>query len=150
MDTEEVRGLLRHLVATIAYRGGLALRDAPAGFGAFSAGAGMRTPGELVRHLTGLMYFAQSLLSGGERPEVPTLDWDAQIAGFQVALRALDATLAALPRWATDPRTALQGPLADALTHIGQLIMLRRMAGAPIAGGRYPWADIRAGDVGLG
>ena len=81
MDTEEVRGLLRHLVATIAYRGGLALRDAPAGFGAFSAGAGMRTPGELVRHLTGLMYFAQSLLSGGDRPEVPALDWEAQIDG---------------------------------------------------------------------
>lgn len=71
---EETRQLLRHLVATIAHRAGLGLRDAPAGFGAFSAGAGVRTPAELVRHLTDLMSFAQSILTGVARREAPARD----------------------------------------------------------------------------
>ena len=41
-----------------------------------------------------------------------------------------------------------QGPIADALTHIGQIGMMRRMAGAPVRGENYFKADIAAGRVG--
>lgn len=146
---EETRLLLRHLLATIAYRTSKCLTDAPAGFPDFAAGGGTRTPAELIRHLTGLMHFAQGLLVGKPRQEVPPLEWDGEVDRLQSALRDLDNALATAPAWQADPLPALQGPLADALTHIGQLAMLRRLAGSPIQGGNYSRADIRAGQVDL-
>ena len=146
---EETRQLLRHLVATLAHRAGLCLRDAPAGFGDFSAGAGVRTPAELVRHLSDLMSFTQGILTGGALREAPARDWEGEIEGFRAALRELDAALASAAQWRNDPRIALQGPLSDALTHVGQLALLRRLAGSPITSGHYPTAPIRAGRVGL-
>lgn len=146
---EETRALLRHLVATIAHRAGHCLRDAPPGFPDFAAGAGVRTPAQILGHLTGLMHAAGALLTGAPRRESPAAGWEAGIAAFEDALRGLDAAIAGAAAW-REPLPALQGPLADALTHIGQLALLRRLAGAPIAGGGYPRADIRAGEIGLG
>ncbi len=148
LDT--TRRLLRHLVATFAYRTARCLRDAPEGFAAFEAGGGVRTPAELVRHMTGLMHFAQGLLTGLPRQELPPLDWPGEVARLQAAVRALDGAVAGAAAWQTDPLSALQGPLADALTHTGQLATLRRLAGAPLEGANYARAEIRAGQVEIG
>jgi hypothetical protein len=43
----------------------------------------------------------------------------------------------------------IQGPLADALTHVGQLAMLRGMAGVPVRPESYPRAEIVVGRVGI-
>lgn len=146
---EETRLLLRHLLATIAYRTGRCLSAAPAGFADFALGNGARTPAELIRHMTGLMHFAHGLLVGKPRPELSPLAWDGEVDRLQTALRDLDAAVAATPTWQGNPLPALQGPLADALTHIGQLAMLRRLAGSPIQGGNYARAEIRAGELDL-
>ena len=149
---DDTRHLLRHLLATLAFRTGLCLRDAPPGFPDFGAGAGVRTPTELVRHLTGLMHFARGLLVGTSPQGLPPLDWPAEVARLQAALQELDAAVAGAPAWQPEPDgplAALQGPLADALTHTGQLALLRRLAGSPIHGGNYARAAIRIGQVNL-
>jgi len=146
---EETRHLLRHLLATFAFRTATCLRDAPAGFAYFGAGNGVRTPAEVIRHMTGLMYFAHGLLVETPRLELPPLDWDGEVVRLQAALRDLDEAVAAASQWQSDPLAALQGPLADALTHTGQLATLRRLAGSPIQGGNYARAGIRAGELRL-
>lgn len=148
-NREAVRAALRHTVATIAYRAGKCLAQAPAGFDRFDAGAGVRTPAELVMHLTGLCYFAQGLLAGSARRDAEPLDWPGEIARFAAALGELDEAIAAAASWHYDPAMALQGPLADALTHVGQLAMLRRLAGAPVEGENYARAPIRIGRLTL-
>jgi hypothetical protein len=41
-----------------------------------------------------------------------------------------------------------QGPIADALTHVGQLAMQRRLTGAPTRGENFFVAVVTAGQVG--
>jgi hypothetical protein len=144
------RLLIRHALATIAYRAAKCLRDAPSHFDTFSAGEGTRTPAELVNHLTGLCYFSQGLLTGGPRRDTPTLPWPEEVARLEAALRELDSAVAVADVWRHDPLCALQGPLADALTHVGQLAMLRRLAGSPVMGENYARAPVRAGELSLG
>jgi hypothetical protein len=142
------RDYLRHLLATLAYRGGKCLRDAPASFAAYDAGGG-KTPLAILAHLSDLLDWALSMAQGAPRwqPAVPA-SWDQETARFHGALERLDHHVAeGLPIQAEVPRL-VQGPLADALTHVGQLAMLRRMAGAPIPGESYFVADIVAGRLG--
>jgi hypothetical protein len=146
---EPTRGLIRHAIATIAYRGRVGLSGAPEGFAAFDAGHDARTPLELVAHLTLLCRFAQGLLCGTRREEDERLPWDAAVARLEQALRELDADVAGASTWHYAPTVALQGPLADALTHVGQLILLRRLAGAPTERANYPVAPVRAGEISL-
>jgi hypothetical protein len=157
---EETRHLLRHLLATIAFRAGLCLRDTPAGFADFHAGQGVRTPAELVRHMSALMEFAGRMLRGGDRVRtqggrpaggMPSaeLPWPQEVARLSEAMAALDGVLETASLGAAEVDAALQGPLADALTHVGQLATLRRLAGSPIAGAQYPRAPVVAGQVRL-
>lgn len=146
---ETARALLRHTFATIAYRTARCLSGVPADFGAFAPGAGVRTPAEIVNHLTGLCRFAQGLLTGGPRREDRPLPWPEEVRRLEVALRELDAAVAAAAEWHHDPTAALQGPLADALTHVGQLALLRRLAGTPLPGENYSRAPIRIGDLNI-
>jgi hypothetical protein len=144
------RRFLRHTLATLAYRAEKPLRDAPEGFATFQAHPGSRTPAEILAHMCDLFDWALSLAHGEHRwhPIAPTT-WDADCARFFAGLRALDACLAdetAPLGWSAE--AIFQGPIADALTHTGQLSMLRRMAGAPVRGENYARADIRAGRVG--
>jgi hypothetical protein len=147
---EATRLLLRHLVATIAFRTRVCLAGAPLGFGAYTPGDGVRTPTELVVHLVGLCRFAQGLLTGLPRQEEGDLGWREAVGRLEAALRALDAAIAEAPMWHHAPTAALQGPLADALTHVGQLAMLRRLASAPVAADNYARAPIEVGDLALG
>ena len=141
--------MLRHTVATLAYRGGKTLRGAPEGFGAFEAREGTRTPLEILSHVCDLLYWALWMARGEYRwPEETTRPWDEEVARFFEGLRALDERLASAEPLGNTPEKIFQGPIADALTHVGQIGMLRRMAGAPVRGENYFLAEIVAGRVG--
>lgn len=143
------RTLLRHTVATIAYRGGKVLRDAPPGFGDVSAQEGSRTAVRILAHVGDLFDWALSL-ADGEQVWRETLsdDWDVQVARFHAGLEALDARLASPEPLGRPSERLFQGPFADALTHIGQLATLRRVAGAPVRAENYLKAEITVGRVG--
>ena len=146
---EDTRALLRHIVATIAYRGGKAVRGAPASFAAYSPDGSPRTAGRILAHVGDLFDWALSQARGAEAWNDSTpLDWDGERARFFAALQRLDDYLASGAPLAIPAERLFQGPLADALTHIGQLAMLRRLAGAKIKGENYSRAEIVAGRVG--
>jgi hypothetical protein len=144
------RQMLRHTVATLAYRGAKAVRGAPAHFAEFHASEKTRTPIQLLAHLGDLLDWALSMAQGKEEwNNSPHLDWDAGIQRFHASLEAFDAYLASGQPLHVPAEKLFQGPIADALTHVGQLTMLRRLAGAPIRGENYFKADIAAGRVGV-
>src|SRR5208282_6020081 len=147
--SDPARQLLRHTVATVAYRGGKALRGAPQSFAAFTLSGSPRTPANILAHMGDLFDWALSMARGEPawRNSQP-LTWDAEIARFFNSLKKFDDYLAS-PEPLHSPADGLfQGPIADALTHVGQLAMLRRLAGCPIKGENYFKADIAAGRVG--
>jgi hypothetical protein len=143
------RDLLRHTVATLAYRAEKVLRDVPPGFAAFRVSEQCRTPLEILSHLGDLMEWAERLAQGEYRWEArPAGEWDAEAARFFKGLKALDRALAAARAAAYPPDTIFQGPVADALTHVGQLSMLRGIFGAAVRPEAYARATIRVGRVG--
>lgn len=143
------RELLRHAVATVAYRGGKAVRGAPPGFESFRVAPSSRTPGEILAHIGDLFDWALSLAQGiNAFKESPPGPWDADVARFFESLQRFDAVLASDAPLGRPAEKLFQGPVADALTHVGQIAMLRRMAGAPIRGENYFQADISAGRLG--
>jgi hypothetical protein len=146
---QESRRLLQHFLAAIAYRTQKALRGAPASFGDFRAGPGTRTPHELVWHMTSVIGYARTMLHGGTfaPPRLATLG--DEVARFHETLAALRTDFAddSLTARITDEQF-LQGPLADAMTHAGQLAMLRRLAGSPVPSEDFIYARIRADNVG--
>lgn len=143
------RQMLRHTLATLAYRGGKAVRGAPEGFAAFKAGPSTRTPAEVLAHVGDLLDWTVSL-SRGEHAwhESPPGPWPEEVARFHRALSAVDAVLASNAPLGTPVERLFQGPIADALTHVGQLTMLRRMFGTPVRGENYAKAEIVAGRLG--
>jgi hypothetical protein len=149
MSAADSHALLRHTLATVAYRGGKAVRGAPASFAAFRAGDRSRTPAEVLAHLGDLFDWALSIANGRQAwHESTPLPWDDEVKRFHETLRRLDERLASPEPLACAEPQLFQGPIADALTHIGQLAMLRRMAGSPIRAENYFVADIAAGRVG--
>ena len=138
------RELLRHLLAALAYRTQKALRDAPVDFGDFDPGEGVRTPAALLRHMTSVLGYARTYFIGGSyRPE-PLPSLQEEIARFHEMLEDLSKHLAAgtpLLQDVTEERL-LQGPFSDAMTHAGQLAMLRRLYGEPVAPENFIVADI--------
>ena len=146
---DEKRALLRHTVATVAYRGSKAVRGAPASFAAFSPDGSPRTAAKILAHIGDLFDWALSQARGAEAwTESTPLDWDREVERFFTSLERFDQYLASDAPLAVEPERMFQGPIADALTHIGQLAMLRRLAGAKIKGENYARADIQAGRVG--
>lgn len=143
------RQLIRHTLATLAYRAGKVLRDAPPQFGTFRAGASGRTATEILSHLVDLLAWGERLARGEYRWEAGQVDdWAAGVDRFFAGLASFDAALAD-PRLTSYPTaTIFQGPIADALTHVGQLAMMRGLAGAPVRPESYARATIEAGRVG--
>ncbi len=142
--------LLRHSVAILAYRGGKSLRNAPAEFAKFKASPTTRTPVEILAHIGDLLDWALCHAQGKSkwRNSKPK-KWEKEVARFFAALEKFDQYLASGTSLGCPPEKLFQGPIADALTHIGQIAMLRRMAGSPIRGENYYGADITEGRVGL-
>jgi hypothetical protein len=149
MATDPRRELLRHTVATVAYRGGKAVRNAPVGFDEFRAGEGGRTAGEILAHVGDLFEWALSIARGAQVwKDSKPLVWDAECARFFAVLKAFDDYLASGAALHETPEKLFQGPIADGLTHVGQIAMLRRMAGGPMKGENYHQAEIVGGRVG--
>ena len=143
------RDFLRHTVATIAYRGGKVLRDAPNGFGAVAASSDSRTAVQILAHIGDLFDWGLALADGEHRwTPTETDDWPGQVERFYAGLAAVDARLADEEPLQRAASRLLQGPFADTLTHIGQIAMLRRLAGSPVRGENYYKAKVEVGRVG--
>jgi len=149
MTPDPEREFLRHVVATLAYRCAKTLRGAPEGFDAYKASPTTRTPVEILTHIGDLMDWVLALASKGHLyKDSRPLPWTEEQARFHAVLAALDDYLAGDQPLVTPWRQLFQGGLADALTHTGQLAMLRRMHGVPMKGESYARAEIVAGRVG--
>ena len=143
------RGLLRHTVATLAYRGGKAVRDTSDSFALFKASETTRTPAEILAHVGDLFDWALSIAQGNETwNNSEPLEWNKEIDRFHAALKGFDDYLASDAELSASCERLFQGPVADALTHVGQIAMLRRIAGEPMKGENYSRAKIEAGRVG--
>jgi len=143
------REMLRHTLATVAYRGGKALQGAPPDFAEYRVAQGTRCPIEILAHLSDLMDWALSIAQGQQKwKDTRAAVWDGEVERFFTAMKTFDDFLASDTPLQADPEKLFQGPLADALTHVGQLCMLRRLAGSPLRGESYFIADIQSGRVG--
>jgi hypothetical protein len=141
--------LLRHTLATLAYRGGKALRGAPAGFAEYRAAPGGRTPLQILAHMGDLFDWALKLADGKhEWHNAAPLPWEQEVARFFAVLEAFDRRVASGDPLGSSAEKLFQGPIADALTHVGQIAMLRRMAGCAVRGENYFRATITAGRAG--
>jgi hypothetical protein len=142
--------LLRHTVATLAYRAGKALRGAPAEFAGYKSTDDSRTPAEILAHMGDLFDWALGMCDGQHRwHDSAPLAWDAEVARFFAALEAFDARLATGAPLGFPAEKIFQGPIADALTHTGQIAMMRRLAGYKMKGENYFAAKIETGKVGF-
>src|SRR4029079_16855914 len=124
-------------------------RSAPHGFAGFRSGESSRTPAEILAHVGDLFDWALSLAKGAQAWHDSTpLAWDQETERFFGSLGQLDLYLESDAPLNESPERLVQGPIADALTHVGQLTMLRRAHGAPIRSENYHKADIAVGRVG--
>ena len=143
------RELLRHTLATLSYRAAKALRGASEPFSNFRAGADSRSAGEILAHMCDLFDWATALAQGEHRwRSGPPAAWEADCARFFRALETFDEVLASQAVLGFPIERLFQGPIADALTHTGQLTMMRRLAGSPVRGENYAKADVMTGRVG--
>lgn len=142
------RQFLRHTLATLAYRGGKVLREAPEDFACFSACETTRTPSQILAHIGDLLDWALSQATGHEQWNDSTpLPWEQEVERFYERARALDTLLASDVSLGCPCEQVFQGAVADALAHVGQLAMLRRLAGQPVRGENYAVAEIERGRV---
>ena len=143
MENDPARAMLRHAVATVRYRGDKTLREASPDFAGFRISETLRTPLEILAHIGDLFDWAVRLSSGTSQwTEATPLAWDEEVARFHRVLDEFDAQLDSTEALVAPVERLLQGPVAVALTHVGQLAMLRRLAGAPIKPENYFKATI--------
>jgi hypothetical protein len=147
VEASGARAMLRHFLASLAYRTQKALRGAPSGFGEFRIASDVRNPRELVKHMPSVLGYARTFFVGGEYwpDSLPTLD--EEVARFHTVLQSLSEHFNTGDFSNMAPERFLQGPLSDAMSHVGQLAMLRRLFQAPVPPENFIMADIRAGNV---
>lgn len=146
--SDSAREMLRHTLATLAYRGAKAVRGAPEGFGDFKASPTSRTPSQILAHICDLMDWALTQAQGKQSwTDTTPGAWDDDTARLFRAMRALDDYLTSDAPLGYEPGHIFQGAIADALTHVGQINYLRRMSGHPVRGENYFRADIMNGRV---
>lgn len=149
--TLSVRELVLHELAVIAYRTQKAVREAPPHFPDLQVGERVRSPVEILRHMTSLLGYTRTFAIGGSYPIKPEAlpTFDDEVARFHEVLESLRTHVAADGSVGSlTPVQLMQGPLADLLTHAGQLALLRRLAGAPVAPENFIFADVRADRLG--
>ena len=151
MTIDLKRELLRHLVATLAFRAKVAISDAQPDFATFTINETIRTPGEILAHLGDLLEGSLVLMKGEfVRLNSVPLAWKNEVRRFFSAVEAFDSFLASDAPLAQPIEKITQGPIADALTHVGQIVMLRRAAGDPVKTESYFTAEIVPGKLGIG
>jgi hypothetical protein len=144
------RPFLRHTLATLAYRAAKVLGDVPEGFAHSRVSPTTRTPLQILTHMCDLMEWGERMAHGERRwQHAPCEDWDEALARFFAGLEALDTALVDTSADPAAEEAIFQGPVADALTHVGQLALLRGIAGVPVQPESYARALIRVGVVGL-
>jgi hypothetical protein len=149
-DDPTTRLMLRHALATLAYRAGKTVRGTPAAFGEYRADEHSPRVSEILAHMGDLMDWILTMMRGAPKwNNSEPLAWDAEVARFFTAVGAAEQYLASGQPIAWEPGRVFQGGIADALTHTGQLAMLRRLSGFKMKGENYSKADIEAGRVGL-
>jgi hypothetical protein len=149
-SADPARQLLRHSVATVAYRASKTLRGSPEHFASFHVGDKTRTPAQILAHMGDLFDWALSIAQGNQTWHDSTpLPWDAEIERFFASLKKFDELLASPEALHASAEGLFQGPVADAFTHIGQIAMLRRLASSPIKGENYFRSEVAAGRIGL-
>jgi LSD1 subclass zinc finger protein len=148
-DPNTERTILRHLLATMTYRATRTFQNAPSEFGTFRAHGTSRTPVQILSHMADLCDWALSMVKGAEtwRDAVPQ-HWDAELSRFYSSVRNLEDYLAGPSHITCSVCRLIQGPIADAIAHVGQLAMLRRISGNPTHAENFYKADIEAGQVG--
>jgi hypothetical protein len=148
-DIDSKKELFRHIIATLVYRAAKTLSNVPENFGSFRIDAKSRTPAEILAHTGDLLDWTLKMSNGkGIWHESAPQDWNSEVARFYDLVKQFDDYLAGSMMIACPLEKLFQGAIADALTHVGQLAMLRRIAGVPIKGENYFVADIKAGRVG--
>ena len=148
-ETVSARDLLRHCLATIAYRAGKVLRDVPDSFARFQPPQKARTPEQILAHMGDLQDWALTMANGNAAwKDSQPQPWAQEVERFFAALRRFDDFLASDAQLQASPERLFQGPVADTLNHVGQIAMLRRLAGFPVKGENYFKADIATGRVG--
>lgn len=141
--------IIRHTLATLAYRAAKTMRGAPASFAQFKAGPISKTPVQIVAHMGDLFDWALTMAIGEPKwRDSNPQEWDKECARFFESLKKFDDFLASGLPTRYDLTKLFQGPIADALTHTGQLAMLRRLSGAPMKGENYTRAEIMIGRIG--
>ena len=147
--SDNKREMLRHTVATLAYRGAKSVRGANESFASFKASETTRTPAQILAHIGDLLDWALSIAKGNETwNNAEPLPWGKEVERFHAALKSFDDYLASDGELDATCERLFQGPIADALTHVGQIAMLRRIAGEPMKGENYSRAKIEPGRVG--
>ena len=142
------RTLLRHTVATLAYRSRKVLADVPPGFAAFQPSGDSRSAVQILAHMGDLFDWALSIAEGRQawKDETP-LPWEEEVLRFYAALRRFDDRLADPTELKAPAPGLFQVPIADALTHLGQIALLRRLAQSSVKGENYYKAEIAAGRI---
>ena len=145
--TDEKRELLRHMLAAVVFRCKIAIAGAPEEFAALRVAGDARPPAEILAHIGDLLTGSLYLLRGDlvELTSAP-LSWSEETARFLAAARELDKFLATDEPLVYPVERFVQGPIGDAMTHVGQLVILRRIAGSPVSAAPYFTAEIIAGD----
>jgi len=149
MTTTDSRPFLRHTVATLAYRGAKAIRNTGPSFADHGSPETSRTPVKILAHIGDLMDWALSMADGRrEWHDSAPLAWEKECERFFINLKKFDDYLASEKPLAVSAEKLFQGPIADAITHVGQIAMLRRIADVPMKGENYFVAEITVGRVG--
>jgi hypothetical protein len=145
---EPQRKILRHFLAALAYRTQKAIRMASDGYADFRVVPGVRTPHQIVRHMSDVLMYACAYYTGESHRALSAPSFAEQVDHFHEVLSELDGYIETGSPVGTTYERLLQGPLADAMSHVGQLALLRRLAGDPVPPENFIEADIEDGRVG--
>lgn len=140
--------MLRHFLAAIAYRATKAIKDAPETYPNICIGKGVRTPRMILHHIAGVLTYAHSFFEHYDTTHLELKPWDLEVNEFYNVLSKLDKSFQEKRPHQITEEQLLQGPLSDSMAHVGQLLMLRRMADSPVPSENFIYADIRKGEVG--
>ncbi|MCW4051869.1 MAG: hypothetical protein NWE78_01500 [Candidatus Bathyarchaeota archaeon] len=140
--------MLRHFLASIAYRATKAIKNASETYPNFYIGKEVKTPQEILHHITGVLTYAHSFYERYDTTHFNMKSWDAEINEFYNILSKLDKSLQEKKPNEVTEEQLIQGPLSDSMAHIGQMLILRRMADSPVSSENFIFADIRKGEVG--
>ncbi|UCE44128.1 MAG: hypothetical protein JSV57_01150 [Candidatus Bathyarchaeota archaeon] len=139
--------MLRHFLASIAYHATKSIKNAPQTYPDLQIGKGVRTPQETLHHITGVLTYTHSFFEHYDTTYFDMKPWDAEVDEFYNILAKLDKSFQARKPNTVTEEQLLQGPLSDSMAHIGQLLMLRRMAGSPVPSENFIYAAIKRGEV---